>query len=64
MMPAPLVRELAVPPEVLRRLAALAPARYPLLLDSAAAGPLAAASVLLGAPRAALGLGADGRLGA
>ena len=64
MTPAPLVRELEVPPQVLHRLAALDPARYPLLLDSAAAGPLAAATVLLGAPRAALWLGADGRLGA
>jgi anthranilate synthase component I len=49
---------------VLRRLAALAPARYPLLLDSAAAGPLGRASVLLAEPRAALWQSADGRLGA
>ena len=49
---------------MLQRLAALDPARYPLLLDSAAGGPLAAATVLLAAPRAALWLGADGRLGA
>jgi len=35
-----------------------------MLLDSAAAGPLGTASVLLAAPRAALWLGADGRLGA
>ncbi len=49
---------------MLRRLAALDPARYPLLLDSAAAGPLGTATVLLAAPRAALWLGADGRLGA
>jgi anthranilate synthase component 1 len=62
--PAPLVRELEVPPDALRRLAALDPARYPLLLDSAAGGPLAAATVLLAAPRAALWLSADGRLGA
>jgi anthranilate synthase component I len=62
--PAPLVHELAVPPQVLRRLAALDPARYPLLLDSAASGPLAAVTVLLAAPRAALWLTADGRLGA
>jgi anthranilate synthase component 1 len=49
---------------VLRRLAALDPARYPLLLDSAAAGPLGTTTVLLAAPRAALWLSADGRLGA
>jgi anthranilate synthase component 1 len=49
---------------VLRRLASLDPARYPLLLESAAAGPLGTVSVLLAAPRAALWLTADGRLGA
>jgi anthranilate synthase component 1 len=49
---------------VLRRLAARWPARYPLLLDSAAAGPLSRSSVLLGEPVAALWLGADGRLAA
>ncbi|HEX4618223.1 MAG TPA: aminodeoxychorismate synthase component I [Steroidobacteraceae bacterium] len=49
---------------MLRRLAALDPARYPLLLDSAAAGPLGTATVLLAAPCAALCLTADGRLGA
>ena len=49
---------------MLRRLAALDPARYPLLLESAASGPLATATLLLAAPRAALWLGADGRLGA
>jgi anthranilate synthase component I len=49
---------------VLRRLAARHPARYPLLLDSAASGPLSHASVLLAEPRAALWLTADGRLGA
>jgi anthranilate synthase component I len=49
---------------VLRRLVALDPARYPMLLDSAAAGPLGTSTVLLAAPRAALWLGADGRLGA
>ncbi|HVN42566.1 MAG TPA: hypothetical protein VMT50_07250, partial [Steroidobacteraceae bacterium] len=59
---AALVRELPVPPAVLRRLAAQAPQRYPLLLDSAVAGPLSAASVLLALPRAALILGADGTL--
>jgi anthranilate synthase component I len=49
---------------VLQRLAALDPARYPMLLDSAAAGPLGTATVLLAAPGAALWLTADGRLGA
>src|SRR6266513_1187219 len=61
---APLVRELDVPPAVLRRLAARFPDRYPLLLDSAASGPLSRVSVLLAEPGAALWLGADGRLGA
>jgi anthranilate synthase component I len=49
---------------VLRRLAARQPARYPLLLESATAGPLSRASVLLAAPTAALWLDAGGRLGA
>jgi 4-amino-4-deoxychorismate synthase (2-amino-4-deoxychorismate-forming) component I len=49
---------------VLRRLAARYPLRYPLLLDSAAAGPLSRMSVLLAAPSAALWLDRDGRLGA
>jgi len=49
---------------VLRRLAAQYPQRYPLLLDSAAAGPLSRVSLLLGEPSAALWLTADGRLGA
>ena len=49
---------------MLHRLAAASPARYPMLLDSAASGPLGRSSVLLAQPRAALWLGADGRLGA
>jgi anthranilate synthase component I len=49
---------------VLRRLAAQHPERYPLLLDSAATGPLSRSSVLLAEPRAALWLDADGQLGA
>ncbi len=49
---------------MLRRLATRSPERYPLLLDSAASGPLSRSSVLLAEPRAALWLGADGRLGA
>ena len=48
----------------MRCLAARHPARYPLLLDSATAGPLSRASVLLAAPSAALWLDAGGRLGA
>jgi anthranilate synthase component 1 len=60
----PIVRELGVPPSVLRRLAARLPARYPMLLDSAADGPLSRTSVLLAEPRAALWLDADGKLGA
>ena len=49
---------------MLRRLAARHPERYPLLLDSAADGPLSRSSVLLGAAPAALWLDADGTLGA
>jgi anthranilate synthase component 1 len=49
---------------VLRRLAALEPQRYPLLLESASPGPLGTTTMLLAAPRAALWLTADGRLGA
>jgi anthranilate synthase component 1 len=48
----------------LQRLAVRNPARYPLLLDSAATGPLGTSTVLLGAPSAALWLDAEGRLGA
>ena len=58
----PVVRELGVPPSVLRRLATSLPARYPMLLDSTADGPLSRTSVLLAEPRAALWLDADGRL--
>jgi len=60
----PVIRELNVPPQVLRRLAARAPERYPILLDSAADGPLSRASILFAEPRAALWLDSDGRLGA
>jgi len=49
---------------VLRRLAARHPERYPLLLDSAAEGPLGRSSLLLGAAEAALWLDADGQLAA
>jgi anthranilate synthase component I len=60
----PAFREIGVPPAVLRRLAARLPARYPMLLDSAADGPLSRASVLLAEPRAALWLDAHGKLNA
>jgi len=56
------VRELAAPGAVLGELAARFPERYPLLLDSAATGPLSEASVLLAHPSAALWLSADGTL--
>ena len=59
---APLVRELAARPEVLGELAARYPERYPLLLDSAASGPLSAASLLLAHPEAALWLTPDATL--
>jgi anthranilate synthase component 1 len=49
---------------VLRQLAARHPQHYPLLLDSAAAGPLSETSLLLASPSAALWLDRDGRLGA
>jgi anthranilate synthase component 1 len=56
------VRELAAPAQVLRELAARHPDSYPLLLDSAASGPLSRASVLLAHPRAALWLTPGGTL--
>ena len=59
----PLACELDVPPSVLRRLAARDPLHYPLLLDSAAAGPLSRVSLLLAAPSAALWLDRVGQLG-
>jgi anthranilate synthase component 1 len=46
----------------LRRLAARFPERYPMLMDSAAEGPLSRTSILAAMPRAALWLDADGRL--
>ncbi len=49
---------------MLRRLAARHPHYYPLLLDSAATGPLSETSLLLAAPSAALWLDRNGRLGA
>ncbi len=56
------IRELDVPPGVLRQLAARRPERYPVLFDSAAEGPLSRASVLVANPTAALWLDAQGRL--
>jgi anthranilate synthase component I len=56
------VRELDVPGAVLRRLAARFPDRYPVLMDSAAQGPLSRTSILAAAPRAALWLDASGEL--
>jgi anthranilate synthase component 1 len=56
------IRELAVPGSVLRRLAARYPDRYPVLMDSAAVGPLSRTSILAAEPRAALWLDAGGRV--
>lgn len=55
-------RELDVPGAVLRRLAARYPDRYPVLMDSAAVGPLSRASILAAEPRAALWLDGDGKV--
>ena len=63
MLRSPIVRELRVPGNVLRRLAARFPERYPVLFDSAAEGPLSRTSVLVAEPRAALWLNAKGELG-
>src|ERR1700761_1159606 len=60
----PSVRELNVPPEVLRRLAVRLPETYPVLFDSVADGPLSKASILAACPRAALWVDSSGRLGA
>jgi anthranilate synthase component 1 len=62
-VPHPLIiRELEVPPRVLRQLAASRPERYPVLFDSAADGPLSRASVLVANPTGALWLDAHGRM--
>jgi anthranilate synthase component I len=55
-------RELDVPPDVLRQLAAAYPERYPVLFDSAADGPLSRTTVLVGQPTGAIWLDASGRL--
>jgi 4-amino-4-deoxychorismate synthase (2-amino-4-deoxychorismate-forming) component I len=60
----PVVREIDVPPEVLRQLAARLPDRYPVLFDSAADGPLSRVSILVAQPRATLWLDSDGQVGA
>jgi anthranilate synthase component 1 len=52
------------PADVLRRLAARFPQRYPVLFDSAADGPLSRTSILVAEPRAALWLDSDGKVGA
>ncbi len=51
-----------MPGTVLRRLAARFPDRYPVLMDSAAVGPLSRSSTLAVEPRAALWLDAEGRV--
>src|SRR4051812_33866082 len=61
-MKAPVTRELDVSGAVLRTLAARFPERYPVLMDSAAQGPLSRRSILAACPRAALWLDADGTL--
>lgn len=57
-----ILRELDVPPDVLRQLAASRPERYPVLFDSAADGPLSRTSLLVANPTGALWLDSDGRL--
>jgi anthranilate synthase component I len=57
-----IIRELDVPPRVLRELAARHPQRYPVLFDSAADGPLSRTSVLVAMPTGALWLDARGRV--
>jgi anthranilate synthase component 1 len=61
---APLITTVAVPGSALRTLATMLPARYPVLFDSAADGPLARFSLLTAVPCAALWRDADGNLGA
>jgi anthranilate synthase component 1 len=57
-----ILRELDVPPGVLRQLAASKPQRYPVLFDSAADGPLSCTSVLVASPTGALWVDGHGRL--
>jgi anthranilate synthase component 1 len=58
------ISEAGVPGEVLSKLAASHPERYPILLESAAQGSLARFTILCAAPRAALWLEASGGIGA
>ena len=60
----PRISEAGVPGEVLTRLAASHPERYPILLESAARGSLARFTILCAAPAAALWLEASGAIGA
>jgi len=59
-----ILRTVEAPPHVLRGLAARNPERYPVLLDSAADGPLSRFSVLMAEPSGALWCDARGELGA
>src|SRR5689334_22311705 len=56
------IEPVALTPEVLLALAARAPARYPVLLDSAAQGALSQFSLLAALPRGCLWLDAAGTL--
>jgi anthranilate synthase component 1 len=56
----PVIRELAVPGSVLRRLATQFPQRYPMLFDSAADGALSRVSILAAEPQRALCLDREG----
>src|SRR5262245_22042922 len=58
------IREVDVPADVLRRLSARFPQRYPVRFDSAADGPLSRTSILVAEPRAALWLDSSGSIGA
>jgi anthranilate synthase component 1 len=59
---APLISQVDVPVAALRRLATDWPEQYPVLLDSAAHGPLARYSMLMCEPGAALMRDAEGRI--
>jgi anthranilate synthase component I len=57
-----IVRELDIPPRILRDLAVRHPRRYPVLFDSAAEGALSRTSVLVARPSGALWLDRHGRV--
>ena len=59
---APLISPVDVPVAALRRLATEQPEQFPVLLDSAADGPLARYSLLMAEPRATLLRDTDGRI--